>query len=441
MKLRCPRCQKKLAVPDKYAGKAIRCPSCNRAFTVPKARASVSAGGASAAPQVDLESLAKLEAGAGEMDEEELAAARAAVAEARRQRGELRVRTCPNCHRDMHVEDPYAEVLCTHCWNPIPPLVKAPAPKQKKKGRSTTEPKLTGAGGFYTELVSSFTYPFPALSSLLTAALIAIGAGLVPVAVMNGASALMAQSAVGTREGVQTGDVSAAGVLLMGVFGLEVFVFSAIAIHAFFDTVRMTTIGTDTPPNLSWSPAQWGKSFASYIILVVYFNLMSYVVAFFTLDEGAMELLESTDHFDLMSEGGGTKFLVGMVIVTFTIPMNLIGLSVGSTVQGLNPVNVVKSIIHTHIHYVFLVLVLSAAGIMFGGAFSFVLLDWFIPQIIQMIESSKQGNLLQVGFALLAWGLVMAFYFYAAYVLGRLHGLFARTFRRRLQFGHGGSDI
>jgi len=34
----------------------------------------------------------------------------------------------------------------------------------------------------------------------------------------------------------------------------------------------------------------------------------------------------------------------------------------------------------------------------------------------------------------LAWGLVMSFYFFGTYVMGRLFGIFARSFRRDLAF-------
>lgn len=78
MKLRCPRCQKKLAIPDKYAGKAIRCPACSRAFSVPKLTAGT--GAAMEASKLDLEGLAGLERASTEMDERELAEASRIVA-------------------------------------------------------------------------------------------------------------------------------------------------------------------------------------------------------------------------------------------------------------------------------------------------------------------------------------------------------------------------
>ena len=43
MKLRCPRCQQKLTIADKFAGRGVRCPACNKPFTVPTPKSSTEA--------------------------------------------------------------------------------------------------------------------------------------------------------------------------------------------------------------------------------------------------------------------------------------------------------------------------------------------------------------------------------------------------------------
>ena len=111
------------------------------------------------------------------------------------------------------------------------------------------------------------------------------------------------------------------------------------------------------------------------------------------------------------------------------------GISLGNIGQALNPVNVVKSVARTHVHYVFLVLILLVYGGMFSYAFAAILFEWFIPQIDLMVVGSIQGNLMNVAMPMLAWGTVMAFFFYGTYVLAQLHGLFARSFRKDLLFG------
>ncbi|MBN2560056.1 MAG: hypothetical protein JXQ75_03905 [Phycisphaerae bacterium] len=435
MKLRCPRCRQRLSVPDKYAGRAIRCPSCNRAFNVPSPRDAIDGPGA--ASELDLEGLAKLETSSVEMGGQELADAQSAVAARRTaEAGEEKVRTCPNCNKRVSVEDPYVEVLCSHCWNPIPAMIKGTG---DARTRRTTDARgasrATGVGGFYGALASSVTYPLSALGSLATAAGIAVAAGLVPVAVITGLANAVEWGAVGTTEGVQAADLSKAQMILVAVFAIEVVFFSAVALHAFLDVVRTTSIGGDRAPNLTWSPSQWGRSFLAYAILGVYLCGMTYLVALLTIEGDPLEILMGDHGVMRLAEAGGTEFLVGMVIVSFGLPMNLVGISLGSIAQGLHPIGVSKSIGRTHAHYVFLVLIVSVFGALFGTAFLGIIFDWFLPQVDKMITGSKEGNLAQVALSLLAWGAVMGVFFYGTYIVGRLHGLFARSFHERLLFG------
>ena len=296
--------------------------------------------------------------------------------------------------------------------------------------------RALGAGGFYAELVSCLTYPIPALGSLATAAAAGIGGGLVPVVVMTALTGLMQQGYVGTvREG-QKADLTGVSMLLMGIFALELFVFSAIALHLFLDVMRASSIGTPRPPALSWSPSQWGKSFVGYLAFVVYYLVVTYILATLTLDDGVRTLQRNRDLFSLMGSGG--QYLVwGLALLSFGVPMNFLGLGMGTMTQAVNPVRVARSIIKTHVHYVFLVLMLCFYGIVFGGMFWAVAHDWFVPQISKMAAGTKEGDLVQVALAMLSWGGVVALYFYGTFVLGRLFGLFARTFRKDLLFGTG----
>jgi hypothetical protein len=331
------------------------------------------------------------------------------------------------------VDDPYAEMLCSHCWNPIPAMVQGAAiaahrlPGRKSEG---------GATAFYGDLANCVAYPVQALASLLTASGIAVAAGLVPVAAMTALSNLMQQGAVGTEKGVQKADLTGVQWILIGIFATEVFFFTAVAIHAFLDVIRTTTTGTDAPPNLSWSPSQWGKSFLGYVTLVIYAVVMTYLVLLLTSPMDPWEMIR-TGRVVEMFKSGGTGLLVGMFIVSLGIPMNLLGLALGNIGQALNPVNVVKSVGRTHVHYAFLVVLLSVYGALFGAAFMAIVFDWLIPQIGKMHAGSAEGDLMQVALALLSWGAVMMFYFYGIYVIARLHGLFARSFRKELAFGAG----
>ena len=106
-----------------------------------------------------------------------------------------------------------------------------------------------------------------------------------------------------------------------------------------------------------------------------------------------------------------------------------------NVVQAVSPLRVLKSIGNTHAHYLFLVMLVSMYGIFFGSAFWTIVHDWFVPQIEKMVAGSKEGNMMQVAVGLLAWGVIMSLYFYGAYVMGRLHGIFAESFRKSLKFG------
>jgi DNA-directed RNA polymerase subunit RPC12/RpoP len=269
MKLRCPRCEKKLDVPDKFAGKAIRCPACNRAFTVPKAKVAVSGPGMDA--NLDLEGLAALESRSTQLGEEEMAAHQAdAQAKAVAGNGRPGVRTCPNCGKETKVKDPYSEILCSHCWQPIPGLIQGDAYDTggvKLVGYKGNLDK--GSVGFYTGLTTSMAYPTQALASLLVAILIAIGIILFPVALMTGVAKATMQSGVGSLEGVQEADLSGVQIFLRGVFLVEVLFFSAVGVHAFLDVIRTTAIGQEKPPTLVWNPGSWGSSVVGYVALVI----------------------------------------------------------------------------------------------------------------------------------------------------------------------------
>ncbi|MFQ5411694.1 MAG: hypothetical protein ACE5EC_05335, partial [Phycisphaerae bacterium] len=346
--------------------------------------------------------------------------------------GDPTLSVCPHCHKQTKVEDPHVEILCSHCWKPIPAL--SGGAEAGKRPSGTRLISATGAGGFYAELAGSVFYPIGALSSLLTASGVAFLAALVPVAVMTLAANVMELENVGTEQGVQKADLSGVQLILIGIFTLEIVFFSAVAIHAFLDVVRATGTGDDRPPKLSFSPNQWLKSLVSYLILCAYFGLMTWLVARITIEVDFTDFVAGGRIKELL-QTGGTPFAVGMVLISALIPMHLLGVSLGNITQALNPANVIKSVAATHVHYVFLVLLLSVYGGLFSFAFAAILFDWFIPKINVMFSSSSEGRIIDVAYPLLAWGLVMAFFFYGAYILARLHGLFVRSFRKHLLFG------
>lgn len=430
MTVRCPRCRQKLTIADIHAGKVVRCPSCNRAFTVPKLQAALSSASDS---DIDVESLAQIESSSGLLSKKELAKISAASAAREKAGKREHLRTCPNCQKQIHVDDPCAEVLCSQCWQPIPANVKGGRAfvvrASKKAGTGSGE----GPAAFYGELISCLVYPLPAAGSITTAAAVAVVAALVPVAVITGATKLMHQYAVGTAEEFAKTDLSAVTVLLLAIFGLEVLLFAAIALHLFLDVIRTTFTRNDLPPNLAWAPSQWSRSFLASLLLAVYYALATYLAATITVGGNVLDMLLN-GHVRDIPAAGGTNLAIGLVVISLVVPMCLVGMALTSPLRGMNPVNVIHSIIRTHAHYAFLLLLLSVYGILFASAFVGILFEWFLPRFAMMVRGSAEGDLVQVALALLVWGVVMGFFFYGTYVLARLHGIFARAFQKQLTF-------
>jgi len=427
MKLRCPRCRQKLTVPDEYAGKAVRCPACNRAFMVPKPQAAVAVGEPDAG--LDLVAMAAMESQSGTLDGDSSSPAVDAPSPAD---VDPNVRVCPHCKKQMRTQDPNADVLCSHCWEPIPGLASAAAQAAADRRRPR---ERGGVLVFYSELASSLVYPFPAISSLATAVLFAIGAGLVPVALVTGVLRLIATGQVPSMAAAGAEDLSTASWVLLGIFAAEFFFFSAVAIHVFLEVVRATTKGADRPLPLVWTPSQWGRSLPAYLLLVLYYALLGYLIAELTVrsDATVTDCMRKGQLATLLSAGGKPLF-VGLIVISAAIPMSLIGVALAPIFRGLSPFNGVQAIARTHAHYAFLLLLLLVFGAVFGAAFCTILFEWFLPQFDLIAMGATEKDFIQVGLAVLAWGGTVGVFFYGTYVLARLHGLFARAFRNKLAF-------
>lgn len=373
---------------------------------------------------LNLEDLASLERGTAAMGDREAKEFSGQLPVHETSAPEPTARTCPHCNKEVMLKDPYVEALCSNCWQPIPALVKG---KPVEPGFAANRVSR-GEVGFYSDLTSAFSYPFGASGSLITSVIAAVGVILLPVAgavgiaftVEQGRTGLDAQSPI-FLSGVQKAFV--------GFVLLEVLFFLAVGVHAFLDVVRATAIGTDRPPELVWNPSQWGSSILAYLALVLYYAL---VVSIAIWISGKGDFHIPTTLAELRGRLTPGVMLVA-AIFTFVVPMHLIGIAASSIVRGLNPINVGKSIAATHVNYVFLFLLVAVYGVIFGLAF-YSVVGWFAGVLQRTSVAAGAGNIVQAAAGLLSWGVVIGFGFYGIYFLGRLHGLFARTFRKQLAF-------
>lgn len=425
MKLRCPRCKQIITVKDEWAGKAIRCTGCNQAIQIPKPKESLKT--LPGEKDLDLESLAKLEARSGGMAEEELAAAEAAVATATG--SEKAGRVCPHCNKPVKVADPYVELLCSHCGKPIPALKRGSGFTTSRAVLASASKKAESKVTFFEGLGGATAYPFGALGSLLLAVGVAIGAILLPVGLMTALSRAAEQSNVGTEQGVTYEKLSGLEKMVGGLFILEVVFFIGVGLHGFIDVARASSIGEDKPPPLVWNPGSWGDTLVGYVALLGYYGLFG-IIAIMIATGGALRMPHTLDEARTWLT---PSLLVIVSFMTFLVPMHLLGLTVGKPSQAVNPVRIVKSIMATHINYLFLFLLVAVYMLMFGALFG-VVLSWFSGEFQKMRVNTAIGNVGGVAVSLLGWGGVMGVGFYGVYVLGRVHGLFARTFRKQLEF-------
>jgi len=423
MKLRCPRCQEKIVVPNEWAGRSIRCKQCNKAFRVPNPTTTI------APTRVDtglnLEDLASIERGTEALDgrdrtelehEQQAADAAAHVAEPT-------PRTCPHCNKEVMLKDPFVEALCSNCWQPIPALVKGGG-----SGGGVSSFRRRDDINFYTGLTSAFLYPFGASGSLLTSVLAAVGVILLPVAATVGIAFAVEQGRSGTQN-TQALYLQGVEKAFVGLVLLEVLFFLAVGVHAFLDVVRATAIGTDRPPELVWSPAQWQSSIIAYVALLMYYAVFA-AVGWFLAGKGEFTFSASLERFEIHAP---PIVLILAGLFTFFVPMHLIGIATSTIVRGLNPVNVGKSIAATHVNYLFLFALVAVYATLFGLAASEVT-KWFAGVLHKTSVAAGAGNVVEAALGLLGWGAVIGFGFYGIYFLGRLHGLFARQFQKQLAF-------
>ena len=122
-----------------------------------------------------------------------------------------------------------------------------------------------------------------------------------------------------------------------------------------------------------------------------------------------------------------------IAILTFSVPMNMIGLASSQAMDGLNPVSVFRSIFAVLGHYMFLFIIVVLYLCLYVGMMVGVM-GWAGPMIL---EAASKGLCRRIspddrGDRRLVAAHRLGFYF--AYSLGRILGLFTRSYREELDF-------
>jgi len=430
----CPRCRQSIEVPDHWAGRQVRCQGCDRIFRL----AAPETTGESLTLPDTLDDLANLEQAHPDKHQFELvdfegspststtavppAEEPAAVAA----RG---MRVCPHCGKPVRASDEYSEVICSHCQEPVPGVTAtsdAYATKDRRYAGRLSQ-RIGPPGGFYDGFLGAFVYPISALASIIT------GMGVAAIVIILPVGMLLA-FALGTGLNPLAGDTDVSWLepLLFAMFLAETVYFGGVGYFLLVDTLRNTALGVEKPPGLTWNLTSVGTALVGYTGLVLYYLAIGLVLI---LVKNAGELRLPTRSEDV--QGYFTPgFLFVFAVVTFTIPMNVIGLASGRLIEAFDPRRIARSIARTAVHYFFLFLIvclyLGVYGGVMGGAVGLA-----STAVIDAIGAYAEGGSQEFGDVLLglaSFVLLIGVGIYFAYVMGRLLGLFAKSYRDRLAF-------
>lgn len=407
----CDRCGQDLKVPDDWGGRRVRCKGCNRVLTVPD-------------PLVtQLDSSFDFEALHQDQDaeEEQLVTEFSPIPRASRRSREAKEDkfevTCPHCKKVIRVQDPYIEVLCSSCWKPVPPL---------KKGEelTTSGPRKDDTGAYYDELMGVFSYPMGAIGSISLGMAVAGGAIALPISVI-----LMFVMGVALNPIAERADISWVPWVLAGMFVVEGFYFAGMGYSAMLDSAGNTVAQNDKPPEVPWNLTTIGSGIVGYLTLVIVYGL-AFVGLNYLLSGGKFVVPTSLEQATKLIS---PVSLLALAILTFTVPMAIVGLSLMPGLGGLSPGRIMRSIAATAVHYVFLFLAVCFVLAIYIGITSNVV-AWAIEALMTVLRKGIEEGLGELAMGLLAWMALVGTGLYLALMMGRLHGLFARTFRARLAF-------
>jgi DNA-directed RNA polymerase subunit M/transcription elongation factor TFIIS len=422
MKVSCPNCKKVLQAPDKWSGRKVKCPACRQPISLPR---NVPAG-ADADAGFDFGSLESIE-NAGEavvferrakpmtLAEAQAAAAVTSDEQNNGAKADPCIRTCPKCGQKVRSDDLYCEIICRHCGGGIPGLEIQS--KEKPRYTSAMAGRMVAPVTFYSGFTTAATYPIPAMAAILLGVGVALAAIMLPMLAVLGFTA-----GAGLNPISEATDFSWVGIFLTVMFVAEAVYFGSVGYYIMIDTIRTTTAGSEQPPNLTWNIINLGAALGGYAALIGF-----YVVVVLLLMGGIPT--HSSDFEKLASP----LSLIVLALLTFGVPMNIIGLSSSHALDGLNPVRVLRSIGRLVGHYIFLYLIVLIylglyAGLMWG------VMSWAGPLIMSAAREGLGAGFVNMLLGVGAWAVVMGLGFYFAYSIGRVIGLFSRTYREQIDF-------
>jgi len=447
MKVACPNCRSRLDVPDEWSGRVARCPRCKAPFTVPDAAKAQDQQAAGEAPSenngIDLDALAALEPGGlvepvlpKDVPPPKRPKKRAKGAPPSAPSKPQVVRTpdgkifriCPHCGHQIKVEEVQTEVLCGNCWKTVPALTESeethvPEGQTLIGGLARTRGRTVG---FYDGLMLAFGYPVGSLNSIAVGTLVATGIILVPTLLLMGIIGVMRLEPVYGHEIEVPEWIRPAIVITLLA---ELVYFAGVGYYALIDSIRSTLSGSEKPPELVWNLTTVTNSLISYMGFLLFYASLA-TAGFWLIRSEPLSLPTSLEDFqELLTPGG----LVLLAVLTFFVPMTIIGMGMGRGLQGLNPIRTVQSILGTISHYIFLYCIVLVYASLYGVAVA-VMLDYSGKSIMDLVQHGIEQGVPRVVLGVVAWGLLVGVGFYGQIVLGRILGLFARTFERHLAF-------
>lgn len=455
MKVACPNCQKPIKVPDEWAGRTARCPVCKGPFVVPgQPVASAPAAAPRPAPRplanssdpgaLDLQSLADMvpediPAEAPAMDGPPPQRKKSWFSSKPKAEGPKKLevikgpdgkmyRVCPHCNRQTRSDDLYMDVFCSNCGKTIPAASQTDEielPKgQSLVGGHGKDRDLTV--GFYDGVFTAFTYPFGAIESVLMGTVVAVGVIIIPTALMMGLIYVMKQEPV---NGDKFNIGSWPGMALMGVLLIQLIYCAGVGFYAVIDSIRSTVGGEEKPPDLVWNLTTVMSSLLGYIGFILFYAIL--ILLGVWISGGFKKAPTALDEVKGMIHSTG--MYTYLAVLTFFIPMTIIGLATGAGLQGLNPFRIVRSIAAVAMHYAFLFCIMLVYTGLIGVAV-FTMIGYTGDAIVKVYKLGFNQGAGPMAVGVLFWGLILMAGFYGQYVLGRIMGLFAREFQLRLAF-------